>query len=339
MLENISVIIPTFNRAQFLTRAINSALIQLTQDDEIIIVDDGSTDNTEQVIRRFLSKNIRYIKTTNKGAGAARNRGVAEASKPLIGFVDSDDEWMPGKIRIQRSFMRAKPDILFCFSNFGFWNKRGIEERFSLKSWNDDKREWSEILGEGIAYSSVVELPDGMKDFLFYEGDLSLPSLSAHYMNINTLLVRRKEAGDALRFAEDTKTYEEWECLGRLACLGKCAYFDCETAWQHAHFGPRLTDATGLDLISAKVNIIERVWGKEDNFLILHKDVYNNILNEQRLFKIGALIFNGFTKLARKEIDNIPNCPLAYRFLARLPGFAAKPLSNILRKIRHTVIE
>ena len=114
---SVSIVIPTYNRAHLVSRAVNSALQQCAPGDEVIVVDDGSTDSTGIVLAEF-GERIRYIRKENGGAGAARNRGIREARNPLVAFLDSDDEWMPGKIELQRQFMQARPDVLFCFSDF-----------------------------------------------------------------------------------------------------------------------------------------------------------------------------------------------------------------------------
>lgn len=94
MPEAISVVIPTYNRASLLREAIGSALAQTRPPDEIVVVDDGSTDETPQVIASFAGR-IRGFRQENGGEAAARNRGVAEARGPWIAFLDSDDLWEP----------------------------------------------------------------------------------------------------------------------------------------------------------------------------------------------------------------------------------------------------
>ena len=332
---SISAILPTYNRAQLIKRSITSVLSQLEDGDELIIVDDGSTDDTEKVISEFKDR-LKYIKTPNRGAGAARNRGVKEARNPLVAFLDSDDVWIPGKTKIQRSFMKARSDILFCFSNCAFRTKKGEEKRFTLHTWHEDTREWDEILGPSQRISSIIPLSNKIPDFNYYVGDIYLSALLyGNYLNVNTLLVRRQEADDALHFAEDTSIYEEWECLGRLARIGSCAYFDCETAWQNAHSGPRITDADGLDRVTAQISIMERVWGMDKVFLKANNELYRSVLNEKRCSKIGGLILRGQTKKARKEIDKLEKCTFPHRILAGLPGWVAKPVAKVLHSLRH----
>ena len=98
----ISVIIPTYNRGYSIARAIKCVLKQTFQDFEIIIVDDGSQDSTEEVVGQFKDTRIRYLAhSQNKGEPAARNTGVMAAKGEYIAFLDSDDEWLPNKLEIQ----------------------------------------------------------------------------------------------------------------------------------------------------------------------------------------------------------------------------------------------
>jgi glycosyltransferase involved in cell wall biosynthesis len=101
----VSVVIPTFNRAKVVGRAVNSVLNQSFRDFECIVVDDGSTDETESVLREFTNK-IKVIKTENRGVSAARNLGAKLAEGKYIAFLDSDDEWKKEKLAKQISFMK-----------------------------------------------------------------------------------------------------------------------------------------------------------------------------------------------------------------------------------------
>jgi glycosyltransferase involved in cell wall biosynthesis len=108
----VSVIIPTYNRAHLIGRAIQSVLDQTYQDFEIIIVDDGSTDNTEVVLKKFQNKDerIRYIRhDKNKGGSTARNTGIKAARGRFIALLDSDDEWLPEKLQKQLEVFESSP--------------------------------------------------------------------------------------------------------------------------------------------------------------------------------------------------------------------------------------
>jgi glycosyltransferase involved in cell wall biosynthesis len=96
----VSVIVPTYNCARFLGQAIESVLAQDYSDLEVVVVDDGSTDGTEELVRRFPPR-VRYFRQDNRGPGAARNLGLARAEGELLAFLDSDDLWMPSKLSRQ----------------------------------------------------------------------------------------------------------------------------------------------------------------------------------------------------------------------------------------------
>lgn len=121
----INVIIPTFNRAEHLRDAIQSVVSQTYSEFELIVVDDGSTDNTEKIVRSFNDERIHYIKQDNRGVSAARNTGIAKARGELIAFLDSDDRWEPGKLKTQKAFFDSNPDAHICQTE-ETWIRNGV---------------------------------------------------------------------------------------------------------------------------------------------------------------------------------------------------------------------
>lgn len=114
----VAIIIPTWNRSVKVVRAINSCLNQTYYINEIIVVDDGSTDDTKKVVAdlQSLHKNIKYIYQTNQGSQRARNNGIKNAQSDLIGFLDSDDEYLSEKIEKQvHIFETQNVDIVSCY--------------------------------------------------------------------------------------------------------------------------------------------------------------------------------------------------------------------------------
>lgn len=113
----VSVVIPTYNRAKVVERALKTAFDQTYRNLEIIVVDDGSTDDTEAALAPYQDR-IRYYYQKNQGASAARNRAIQEARGKYIAFLDSDDEWLPAKVEKQVALLESRPDLSFvaCLS-------------------------------------------------------------------------------------------------------------------------------------------------------------------------------------------------------------------------------
>lgn len=106
----VSAIIPTFNRRELVVRAIDSVLAQTRRVEEIIVVDDGSTDGTQSALRDRYGDRIRYAWQENAGVSSARNRGMAMASGRYLALLDSDDEWLPEKNALQVGWLERHPD-------------------------------------------------------------------------------------------------------------------------------------------------------------------------------------------------------------------------------------
>lgn len=119
----ISVVIPTYNRAAVLPRAVESVCRQTLPPKEIIVVDDGSTDETAKLIAEKFP-HVVFIRQKHQGVSGARNRGIRAATGEWIAFLDSDDEWLPRKLETQVRALRAHPDYRICYTN-EIWIRRG----------------------------------------------------------------------------------------------------------------------------------------------------------------------------------------------------------------------
>jgi glycosyltransferase involved in cell wall biosynthesis len=107
----ISVIIPTYNRGDVLDRAIKSVLSQTYKNYELIVVDDGSTDNTSRILSKFTDK-IRFYSKLHGGVSSARNFGLEKSEGTWVAFLDSDDYWLPEKLDRQMQYLKEHPDIM-----------------------------------------------------------------------------------------------------------------------------------------------------------------------------------------------------------------------------------
>lgn len=141
---DVSVIIPTFNRAALISETIDSILSQTRPPSEVIVVDDGSTDDTGSVIARYGSA-VRYHRIDNVGPSAARNAGVALAKSPWIAFCDSDDLWRPTKLEGQVRLHELAPEVEYSFTDFSFvasgeWSSSSRFAQAPIGFWEPERR-------------------------------------------------------------------------------------------------------------------------------------------------------------------------------------------------------
>ena len=159
----ISVILPTYNRAGFLERAMGSVLAQRRPCGELIVVDDGSTDETPALVARLAATSsipVRSLHQENRGAAAARNTGIGAARGEFLAFLDSDDWWLPQKLALQAAALQANPGKLIAHTR-EIWFRHG--QRVNQKKKHDP--------------------PDG---------DIFLPSLAMCVVGMSTVMARRQ---------------------------------------------------------------------------------------------------------------------------------------------------
>lgn len=327
MPASVSVIMPTFNRARWLGCAIRSALHQLHAGDELIVIDDGSTDDTREVVAGF-GERVTYLRGDHRGAGPARNLGLAHARGELVAFLDSDDEWLPGKLAMQRAFLEAHPEVLFGFSDFQVVTGEGeVQHRF-LRHWRHDARPFRDMFGapERFACCDV------------YVGDLYLWQLTGLYVLANTLVVRRGAAGDALHFAEDLATYEDVECFIRLARRGTAAYFDLETAQQTDRAGGRLSQLSRIVKLRCHLAILERQYGRHARFLAAHRALYERTIRHMRLQLLRLQVSRGDLAGAQHTLAALEPAPPHLWLLLHLPAAWIGQMLHGYRRARRTAL-
>lgn len=199
--EMVSIIIPTYNRAEVIGRAVASILRQTYDDFEIIIVDDGSVDNTQEIVEGINDDRIRYIRLEhNQGACHARNVGIQASKHRYIAFLDSDDEWLPDKLEFQ---MRKMMD---ASENVGLVYCRMSRER-------DDGRE--------RIYTPPYEC---RKDLL--EGNMFRFLLWRNVIGTPTILVRRECLEDVGGFKDSLPCLQDYELVLRIAKRWQIAFVD-----------------------------------------------------------------------------------------------------------------
>lgn len=186
----VSVVIPTYNRIHTLPASVDSVLKQSYKNLELIIMDDGSTDGTEEYVKGITDARVRYRKADkNMGPSAARNRGVELAQGEYLAFQDSDDEWMPDKLEKQMKIMLGNKNVSLVYSEFGFYM-------------------------EG---KPVIVIPSPTISYEMKQGDLFSYLLLYPLISTQTILVKTKEFIEAGGFDETLKSYEDFEFSLRFA--------------------------------------------------------------------------------------------------------------------------
>jgi glycosyltransferase involved in cell wall biosynthesis len=192
----ISAIVPTFNRRDFVVRAVESILNQQPLPDEILVVDDGSTDGTADLLKRRFGDSIRIIAQENSGVSAARRRGVMEAQGDWIAFLDSDDEWTPGRSRILLSGLETlSGDVDWIFGDTVV-----IE---------DEHDEISLYTAQGLVLDASPQAFDSNTSIRF----------PFQYSLLQSSLIRKSTIMDAGCFSESLRSSEDFLVIFR-ASLG-----------------------------------------------------------------------------------------------------------------------
>lgn len=204
----VSIVLPTYNRADTLERAVRSVLAQSYDHLELIVVDDASTDATATVIRRVEDRRVRYLRlAVNRGAAAARNTGVRAARGSLIAFQDSDDEWLPGKLATQVPALLASPPCVAMVYS-------------PMVRVGEDGKEW--------VLDTPVFTPNDEGSF-----DRAL-ALGVHGIGIQSCLIRKEALLNVGAFDEQMPRWIDLELFIRLARQYRFQYLDAPLVRYHA---------------------------------------------------------------------------------------------------------
>jgi len=335
---SVSVIIPTYNRAILVTEAIQSVRRQSYKDIEIIVVDDGSTDATEQAVKSC-GGNIKFIKQSHLGPNTARNRALKEATGGYIALLDDDDLWLDFKLELQVSVLDAFPEIAYTFSDFHILKEAGDMIGAGLSTWHNNKRRPGDIYGKRIR-ASALSLPGRLtkKDFDIYVGELYSELLFQPYVLPSSALIRKECITPEIRFVDEDFHCGDWEFFARLSRIHRSAFIDLETTINRSHNDPvRLTRKSQKVQNLCRLNMIRRVWKSDRDFYRDHSAQVDRVEGDQ-LIKMAKLHIlaseprEAVESLKRRDALDISGDKakiFLLRMLTRIP-MAGKLLSLIL---------
>ena len=195
----VSVILPTFNRSDSVGASIESVLGQTYSDLELIIIDDGSVDSTEEVVRGFKDDRIRYLKLEqNGGVSNARNIGVNESKSGIIAFEDSDDLWHADKLEKQMNYMNEHPETLLVYCAY---------EKTMLDG-------------------SVSRIPAKDTDTAMLEGDIYPFLLQRNTIGAPTVVMKKEAFNKVGGFDSSYPALEDWDLAIRVSQIGAIGYIN-----------------------------------------------------------------------------------------------------------------
>jgi glycosyltransferase involved in cell wall biosynthesis len=216
----VSVVIPTYNRADALPASVRSVLGQTVGDLEVIVVDDGSTDHTPVVLRDLGDERVRHTRLPeNRGANAARNAGIEQARGRYIAFQDSDDEWLSSKLEKQLSTTEMLPH------------------------------------GVGIVYCKYQRVHEGVPGRVFGEPFERELLLQRNFIGTPTLLAHR-QCLQTVRFDEKLRRRQDWELCLRL--MQKCEFAFVDEVLVLSHVSPQSITGDRRLLLEAQKYILEK---------------------------------------------------------------------------------
>ena len=269
-MAKVSVIIPTYNREKYICETIDSVLSQTYKDYEIVVVDDGSTDETGKLLLQYGGK-IKYIYKENGGTACARNLGILNSEGEFIAFLDDDDLWLPEKLKIQMEVFYANPDLGFVCSQAYVIDVSGV----IIKKW-----------GQGMFNYETFES--------LYEADFVLTL---------TVLAKRRCINEVGLFDEQLLTSEDYDLWLRLAKKYRFKHINLPLAKYRLHRGNKSKD---YDLRLRAHQIIDNKYNKDIGFL--RKKI--KTAKDYFLFGTHYYSDNNFYKAAVHYLKAILNFPL-----------------------------
>lgn len=229
---HVSIVMPTFNRAYCIERAVRSVVAQTWQDWELLIVDDGSTDKTEELCQKFkaeIGDRFDYVKVPNGGASNARNVGIFRSSGQYIGFLDSDDYFYPEKLAMQISMMRRFDDVSFSFAN------------------------WSTFFDGGEFGVSHHSMPATFSGNIYP----SLLTVARNCIVTPSILVKRDALFQSGCFDTSMHICEDIDLWRRIARKGRALKIDTPLLGVHLR---KSTDFPYLSSLEGRLRLYEKAW-------------------------------------------------------------------------------
>ncbi len=240
----VSVVIPSFNAVDFIQETIDSVVNQTYQPIEMIVVDDGSEDNTVGLIRSQYGDSVRLFSQKNSGPSAARNRGIRESRGDYIAFLDADDIWLPEKIGKQVAVMEERPDISMLCGDMVNFDERGKDAETHFEKHGFDE----EYFGGNL-----------------YIWDAFKKIYNKNFISTPTVMIRRSVVEQTELFPDNFRFSEDYLLWLDVARIGKVAYQKEVFTLRRKH-AANLTNET-INNVRIRPIVLDRINKKHGEYL------------------------------------------------------------------------
>ncbi|HEB85641.1 MAG TPA: glycosyltransferase [Gammaproteobacteria bacterium] len=272
-----SVIIPAYNSAATLVKAVESVIEQSWPANEIIVIDDGSTDNTLQVIRQFGDR-IRLIQQANSGVSVARNRGADAATGDWLAFLDADDWYYPDRLRWHAEWITCDGSLDFLTGDYEYWSEDGSLTGTSMA-----------MHASGCA---MLEKADGAKKVVMDENDIE-GFVADHFGDMHTLSVPRKTFQALGGYPPGFKVCEDFHFLARLCAVSRRVGVVCQPLAVYLIHGASATRSDPLKAQEYNLQALLDLKHLADDFPVPVKRAVMARLRTGRLNLAYALVKSG----------------------------------------------
>jgi glycosyltransferase involved in cell wall biosynthesis len=300
----VSVVIPSYNRAHRLSDTIASVMRQNLADVEIVLVDDGSTDNTREAVVKYGSL-VKYIYQPNAGVGAARNTGLRHATGEFVAFLDSDDRWREFKMAVQLAVLRACPEVGLAFSDFVVEKPDGGMVPNGASLWSGRDIDFPEMTRLELRRPAGIA-PDAWPDDTLqcWAGPMYRQLLNELPILTSSVVVRRSALDSTTWFQERVVLFEDWEFFARVARRHPVAYVASATTVNVGHQDPgRISKCSALDRAECYLALLERVWLDDPEFLAQYGSAVRSAHGRALLAVCREALLAGQSELALSTID------------------------------------
>jgi glycosyltransferase involved in cell wall biosynthesis len=219
----VTVIIPSYNSADIVENAIRSVLAQTYSDYELIVVDDGSTDNTVEHVMKYKDK-LRYIHQENGGVSKARNTGIKQSNGSYVAFLDADDVWENNKLEIQMACFKRHTEVDFIFSGFRLKKNKDILKNIKYEdTFNIFKEYWLNMKNIFDFHSSIIHEDIKIE---FYWGDIYKYLFLGNFILPSSVIFKKDSLSTSGLLNETYRVAEETEFFLRYSRYNKIGFVD-----------------------------------------------------------------------------------------------------------------